>query len=171
MVLNLALAPALSAAVQDECLAVPVQAEVRGRPVRVWPAAALARRTAPVSDERVQLAEIAPASLLGVIEIPAPGVSDARGQAIAPGRYALRYVVQPPLKDHLDTTPWRDFALLLPLAHDDGRRWSAEDLVTEARRVGGGHPHVFELRKPGHTDAAAAITLRWPGLEAVVLIP
>lgn len=45
---------------------------------------------------------------------------DARGHRIAPGRYALRYALQPRLKDHLGLDASRDFALLVPLEAGPG---------------------------------------------------
>lgn len=48
---------------------------------------------------------------LGTIEILAEG-EDFRGIAVPPGRYELIYQRQPPLKDHVDTSEYRDFIVL-----------------------------------------------------------
>jgi hypothetical protein len=67
--------------------------------------------------------------------------TDFRGQKIEPGRYALRYALQPRLKEHVGADAIRDFALLAP-AVDDG----STPLLEASRRVSGtGHPAVMAL--------------------------
>lgn len=69
------------------------------------------------------------------------GWTDFRGQAIPSGRYALRYALQPRLKEHAGADAIRDFALLVP-ATDDGSR----PLLEASRLVSGTHhPAVMAL--------------------------
>jgi hypothetical protein len=69
------------------------------------------------------------------------GWTDFRGQVIPAGRYALRYALQPRLKEHAGADAIRDFALLVPVA-DDG----STPLLEASRLVSGTHhPAVMAL--------------------------
>lgn len=82
---------------------------------------------------------------------------DARGQEIAPGRYVVRYGLQPLSKDHAGTTAARDFLVLVPATLDAG-----DPVVTPARMLewsrsagSASHPAVLEIRDPGAAAADA----------------
>ena len=83
---------------------------------------------------------------LGTLRLESDAV-DARGRTVPAGVYSVRYVRQPPLKDHVDTAEHVDFGLLLPVA-DEREAWTVPELISTAREAGGGHPWVLELRAP-----------------------
>jgi hypothetical protein len=83
---------------------------------------------------------------LGTLRLESDAV-DARGRTVPAGVYSVRYVRQPPLKDHVDTAEHVDFGLLLPMA-DERETWTVPELVAKGREAGGGHPWVLELRAP-----------------------
>jgi hypothetical protein len=79
---------------------------------------------------------------------------DARGHRVAPGRYALRYALQPRLKDHLGVDAVRDFALLVPESLPAG----ADPLGSARHALDSRHPVVMELR-PAASDGVDSIRL------------
>jgi hypothetical protein len=80
------------------------------------------------------------------------GARDARGAAVPAGVYSLRYVRQPPLKDHVDTAAHPDFALLLPVAQERDA-WTLDDLLAAGRKASGSHPWVLALVARGTPGA------------------
>jgi hypothetical protein len=86
--------------------------------------------------------------LLGAMRFVAEG-HDYRDQTITPGVYTMRYGLQPENGDHLGTSPYRDFALLVPASKDK----TVEDLAQKklegqsAEAAGSSHPAVFMLRQ------------------------
>ena len=71
-------------------------------------------RLAPAAVDAGQRVPLAAGTLLGEIAFAAPW-RDFRGQTVAPGRYGLRYGLQPRLKEHAGADAVRDFALLVPI--------------------------------------------------------
>ena len=94
-------------------------------------------------EERTLYSTIPRDSPLGVITFHRPW-RDARGQAIRPGKYRMRYAVQPLLKDHAGTSLWRDFVIL-----------------TRDGEPSSGHPRVIALVPPADGNAV----LVWPHLR------
>lgn len=99
---------------------------------------------------------LAEGELLGAFRFHVEG-RDYRDQSIAPGVYTLRYGLQPENGDHLGTSPYRDFALLIAAAKDKMPatlpRKALEDRSAEA--AGTSHPAVFMLRQGPDTPPAA----------------
>src|SRR4051812_6729097 len=56
-------------------------------------------------------------TLAGAVKIE-KDFRDVRGRVIKAGTYTLRYGIQPANGDHLGVSPFRDFLLLSPAAHD-----------------------------------------------------
>jgi len=132
----LALGPAIATAAAAEPPAALIA--VRSEP---WTAV---ERLTPDQVEPGQRFALAFGARLGELEISGAW-SDFRGQAIQPGRYALRYGLQPRLKDHVGVDAVRDFALLEPLETADGEE-RPEKWMAESRRVSGtSHPAVLAL--------------------------
>jgi hypothetical protein len=77
----------------------------------------------------------------------ASAVKDFRGQAIKPGVYTLRYMLQPVDGNHQGVSPYRDFLLLASAALDSSPAvMTTSDLTKLSRRVSGtGHPAVWSL--------------------------
>ena len=99
---------------------------------------------------------------------------DARGQSIPPGHYTLRYAVQPWFKEHLGTSEYRDFLLLLRTSDDPGDTMA----VAQAIEVSGlvtdsGHPAVMALQPlessgestPEGSDGVGIVRIHGPGLD------
>jgi hypothetical protein len=103
---------------------------------------------------------------LGTLRIE-PGTHDARGTRIEPGTYALHYVRQPPLKDHLDTAEHPDFAVLLP-ERASREAMTVAEVVRAARTATGAHPWVLALAPPGTdgTRRVGEVGVRLPGLAS-----
>jgi len=93
-----------------------------------------------------------PGSRIGAVRVH-DGVSDFKGQKIAPGLYTLRYAVQPDDGDHQDVTESRDFLLLCDAAADaTPGDLDEKTLRTISARINGKkHPSVLYLtgRKGG----------------------
>jgi len=71
----------------------------------------LARIRVAAEDPSILFGFIARGELLGTVRFPADW-TDYRGTIVPAGTYELRYAIQPRLKDHLDTSDYRDFAIL-----------------------------------------------------------
>jgi hypothetical protein len=111
----------------------------KGVPATARPAGAKGNILFPVLSE---------GELLGAFRFHAEG-RDYRDQTIAPGVYTLRYGLQPENGDHLGTSPYRDFALLIAAAKDTMPasipKKALEQRSSEA--AGTSHPAVFMLRQ------------------------
>jgi hypothetical protein len=94
---------------------------------------------AKTAGDRVSY-RFAPFAAVGVIEL-AGEWSDYRGTAVPAGTYLLRYAVQPPLKDHMGVSTFRDFLILEP-----------------AKGAREGHPYVMALVPPSPGASPPAIT-------------
>ena len=94
----------------------------------------------------VQFPVLAEGEWLGVLKFAAEG-HDYRDQSIPPGVYTLRYGLQPVNGDHLGVSTYRDYALLLPSAKDDGTADLAKKALetTSAETAGASHPAVLML--------------------------
>ncbi|HWE39536.1 MAG TPA: hypothetical protein VG406_23505 [Isosphaeraceae bacterium] len=94
--------------------------------------------------------------LLGAFRFHAEG-RDYRDQTIAPGVYTLRYGLQPENGDHLGTSPYRDFALLIAAAKDKMPASIPKKALEErsAEAAGTSHPAVFMLRQGPDKPPAA----------------
>ncbi len=98
--------------------------------------------------------------LLGVAKFIGEG-HDYRDQAIPPGVYTLRYLLQPVNGDHLGTSETRDFVVLVSAAKDATLapivRKPLEERSAEA--AGSSHPAVFLLREAPDKKLPASPTM------------
>lgn len=103
-------------------------------------------RLAPSAVEPGQRIALRDGTPLGEIELAAPW-RDFRGQTIAPGRYGLRYALQPRLKDHVGADAIRDFALLVPPGGEPppSDAGAAAWIAASRRASGTAHPAVLAL--------------------------
>jgi hypothetical protein len=112
---------------------------------RIAPTPPSAPDASPLLRQRINY-PFAQGSLVGVLALLEPWV-DARGQRITVGVYALRYVAQPLMKEHVGASEFRDTLLLLP--PEDSAPISTGDLgpliLASERVFGTGHPAVIAL--------------------------
>lgn len=114
-------------------------------PVRQLPSADGAASPYPASGKRLH-SMIAPGSLVGVLVLEREW-ADARGQAVSPGEYGLRYVLQPRMKDHMGTSDWSDFLVLVPIEEAVEALAGVEGTIDAGRSPGGRHPVVLSLAR------------------------
>ena len=117
-----------------------------------WFASEIPLKSKPASLEKA-LDSVAPATLLGAVSIPTAR-RDYRNDELAAGIYTMRFALQPQDGDHLGTTAYLTFGVLVQARHDptlDGIttyrslvRASARDTTTE-------HPLTLSLR-PAATE-------------------
>src|SRR6266702_6827760 len=115
-----------------------------GSTVDLWPPAQIQSSAKTREDAKYPLA---PSLFFGVIHF-AKNARDARGNAISPGTYNLRYALQPNDGNHLGTSPTPDFLLLVPVAADTtpAQTYSFDQLVRLSEQVTGKkHPAPFNL--------------------------
>jgi hypothetical protein len=115
-----------------------------GSTVDFWPSAQI-RTSAKTREDATY--PLAPSLFLGVIHF-AKNARDARGNAISPGTYNLRYELQPNDGNHLGTSPTPDFLLLLPAAADTNpaQSYSFDQVIHLSEQVTSKrHPAVFNL--------------------------
>ena len=133
-----------------------------GRPdvlLRLDPAETIALAESRSFDPRVlyPFRDGAPA---GVLRVKRPLI-DARGREIPPGEYELVYRVQPALKEHVDTTEFRDFLLLRREDAKSGEHPLVLAMVPATGEVGSGprflegDPLVIEFDLGRHRVALA----------------
>jgi hypothetical protein len=101
----------------------------------------------PPEESSVQFGRLPVGALVGVVELLADW-RDYRAQTIRPGRYTLRYGIQPANREHTGQTYFRDFLLLVPLGTDslevDGDELLS--LIKESLRASDTpHPAVMAL--------------------------
>lgn len=118
------------------------------------------RKETPLKDTpeepRTAMKAIAQGTLLGVMAVHKDR-RDYRDDDIAEGVYTMRFALQPQNGDHLGTSVYPYYALLIPVAHDtslDGiegydavTEASSEDTATE-------HPVIVSLRPADADDAS-----------------
>jgi hypothetical protein len=94
----------------------------------------------------IQFPFLAEGELLGACQV-AGEVHDYRDQEIPKGYYTLRYGLQPVNGDHLGVSPFRDYALLLPVAKDKALDLPPRKQLEErsAEAAGTSHPAVLML--------------------------
>jgi len=108
------------------------------------------RASVPVQKKDVAGAlypQLAESTMVGVLHFTTKG-NDYRGQAIAPGYYALRYELIPSDGNHLGVSPNPDFVLLAPVAADPDPKaqFDFKALVELSRKATGTkHPGPMSL--------------------------
>lgn len=123
------------------------------------------RKSIPASEKpsgtkgQIQFPFLAEGELLGALRFADEG-HDYRDQSIAKGVYTVRYGLQPVNGDHLGVSPYRDYALLLPVAKDSSLADVPKKPLEErsAESAGTSHPAVFLLQTaPASAGAAPAM--------------
>jgi len=109
-------------------------------------------------------------SLVGAVRLSAD-FRDIRGRILKQGPYTLRFGVQPDNGDHLGTSPFREFLLLLPAAldTDPAPRGHQGSIDISKLAVGGSHPAVWSIDPPSTTDAVLAPHTTELGHRAVLM--
>ncbi len=94
-------------------------------------------------------ASVEEGTLVGAVRLDGD-FRDIRGRIIKAGVYTLRYGVQPDNGDHLGTSPFRDFLLLVPAALDTAvpARGHDDTVDLSKRTIGGSHPAVWSIDPP-----------------------
>jgi hypothetical protein len=110
----------------------------------------IARATVAAEDPSILFGFIAGGELLGTVRFPADW-TDYRGTTVPAGTYELHYAIQPRLKDHLDTSDYRDFAILSGFSE--------------------GHPRVMALVPPDEKrDGELVVPFETGGVRVGVVI-
>ena len=128
-----------------------------GSTVDFWPSAQI-RTSAKTREDATY--PLAPSLFLGVIHF-AKNTRDARGNAISPGTYNLRYELQPNDGNHLGTAPTPDFLLLLPAAADTNpaQSYSFDQVIHLSEQVTSKrHPAVFNLAPADTREFPSVVT-------------
>jgi hypothetical protein len=118
----------------------------KGTPASAKPAGANGTIQFPVLSEGV---------LVGALRYGQPG-QDFRDQTIPAGVYTIRYGLQPQNGAHLGASPFRDFALLLPVAKDKGLDILAKKPLDEQSSEAAGTSHPAVLMLFAATDSVKA---------------
>ena len=123
-----------------------------------------------VSATPVTWAAVAEGSLVGAARIGGD-FRDIRGRVIKAGVYTLRYGIQPDNGDHLGTSPFRDFLLLVPAALDTDAAALGHDgtIDLSKRTVGGSHPAVWSIDPPVTTEVVPGKHTTELGHQAVIV--
>jgi hypothetical protein len=124
----------------------------QGQPLaEIWLRKAIPALAKPAGPKGViQFPFLEESELLGIIRLVGEA-HDYRDQAISKGTYTLRYGLQPVNGDHLGVSPYRDYALLLPVSKDKSvAKLARKQLETaSAESAGSSHPAVlFMLAVP-----------------------
>lgn len=127
-----------------------------------WPRGEVPLKDAPEKPRRA-MRSIAEGTLLGVVAVHEER-RDYRDDAIQPGVYTMRFALQPEDGDHLGTSIYPYFALLVPVDRDkalDGIE--GHDATSEASATGTAteHPRTISLR-PGDGEQGAEPKLTEP---------
>lgn len=119
-----------------------------------------------------------PPSWLGVEEGALVGAAriggdfrDIRGRIIRAGVYTLRFGVQPDNGDHLGTSPFREFLLLVPASADSATLPLGHNGTIDLSKqtVGGSHPAVWSIDPPVTNEARLAPHTTELGHQAIVM--
>lgn len=145
------------AAPAPDAVAAPIRAQLAPNAIKVtgpsgalceiWLRSSLSPAASPVSSGGVNFGQIGLGALVGVIRFDAKG-ADYREQAIQPGVYTMRYMLQPVDGNHQGVSTYRDYLLLSPVAIDTSLADVAgiNDLVNLSKKASGtGHASVWSL--------------------------
>ena len=155
----------VAAPVAATLIAGGVRAVASGVTIDFWWVKGLQVSAAPAT-----WAAVAEGSLVGAARIGGD-FRDIRGRVIRAGVYTLRYAVQPDNGDHLGTSPFRDFLLLVPAALDTGAAPLGHDGTVDLskRTVGGSHPAVWSIDPPMTAEAVSGKHTTELGHQAVIV--
>ncbi len=115
-------------------------------------------------------ASVEEGTLVGAVRLDGD-FRDIRGRIIKAGVYTLRYGVQPDNGDHLGTSPFRDFLLLVPAALDTAvpARGHDDTVDLSKRAIGGSHPAVWSIDPPATTQPVLSKHTTDLGHSAIVV--
>lgn len=121
----------------------------------IWLRKSLPAAATPNTGLGIAFGQIAIGTLVGAIRFEARA-SDYRQQAIRPGVYTLRYMLQPVDGNHLGLSANRDYLLAIPAALDSSpAAIGAKDLVALSCKASGtGHPSIWNLMPPDPPPAS-----------------
>ena len=138
-------------------VAAPIRAQLGANAIKVtgpsgavceiWLRSPIPAAASPVTSGGVNFGQIGLGALVGVIRFDAKG-ADYREQAIQPGVYTMRYMLQPVDGNHQGVSTYRDYLLLSPAAADTSLDDIAamNDLVKLSKKASGtGHASVWSL--------------------------
>lgn len=127
----------------------------KGPLCEIWLAKPIAPAPTPDTSLGVTFGQIPQGSLVGAVRFDA-AASDYRGQAIKPGVYTLRYMLQPVDGNHQGVSPYRDYLLAVPAAVDASAGAMATSALLDASRKASatGHPSVWSLEPPDTPPAS-----------------
>jgi hypothetical protein len=158
----------LAGAVSSQIAAGGVRATVGSNTLSFWWVKTLPGAAAgtPVSS----WTDVAEGALVGVVTID-KDFRDIRGRVIKPGTYTLRYGIQPANGDHLGVSPYREFLLLSPAAHDSDPAPRGHDGTVDISKetIGGSHPAVWSLDPPVSSDPLLTVRTTDLGHKALVM--
>lgn len=142
-----------------------VRAVVGGVSLDLWFVRALEVGATPVG-----WANVNEGALVGAVKVGGD-FHDIRGRLIKAGVYTLRYGVQPDNGDHLGTSPFRDFLLLVPAALDAELSARGHDATVDLSKktIGGSHPAVWSIDPPSTTEPILAVHKTELGHQSVVV--
>jgi hypothetical protein len=112
----------------------------------IWLRKSLPAAASPASSGAINFGQISLGALVGVIRFDVKS-ADFRQQAVQPGVYTMRYMLQPVDGNHQGVSTYRDYLLLTPAATDTSIGDVAmDDLVKMSKKASGtGHPSVWSL--------------------------
>lgn len=115
-------------------------------------------------------ADLPEGTLVGAVKIE-KDFRDIRGRVIRAGTFTLRYGIQPANGDHLGVSPYREFLLLSPAAHDTDPAPRGHDGTIELSKeaIGGSHPAVLSLDPPAATEAPLTVHSTELGHKSLIM--
>jgi hypothetical protein len=121
----------------------------------IWLRKSLPAAAAPNTGLGIAFGQIAEGTLVGAIRFEARA-GDYRQQAIQPGVYTLRYMLQPVDGNHLGLSCCRDYLLAVPAALDSSPAdIGTKNLLALSRKASGtGHPSIWSLMPPDAPPAS-----------------
>lgn len=134
-----------------------------GKPaLEVW-----LRKEVPTKSAPNSVRSIAETTLVGAVAVHSEQFRDYKDNAVPPGVYTARFVMQPQDGDHLGTADYSTFLALLPVAVDkEPNTFERYQPMVKAsgRIVPSGHPVVLSLR-PASSEKAEPPALVKPDAE------
>jgi hypothetical protein len=107
------------------------------------------------SDNEEALEAIEEITLLGAMVVHQEERYDFRDDPIDPGTYVMRLALQPQDGNHMGTSPWDFFALLMPYEKDhELEKWRDHETMVELslEDTASAHPPIFALQPMESAD-------------------
>ena len=95
---------------------------------------------------------------------------DVRGRRIRQGVYTLRFGLQPQNGDHLGTSPYREFLLVIPAGSDTDPQPTGHEATIELSKpaIKSSHPAVLSLDPPVADGQPLSVVTNDAGHQAVI---